>query len=186
MDGQEATDLAKSYKPDLIILDIMMPKKSGVDVCREIRATSRTPIIMLTAKGEEIDRILGLELGADDYIVKPFSAREVVARVKAVLRRFSAAKEEPEKVLRFPGLEINISNYDVRIQGEPVQFTPKEVEILIQAGAGVRPGADAFPGMGVRLFRGHPGGGYPDQAHPAEAAPGRRELGHPDGLWSRI
>ncbi len=130
MDGQEATDLAKSYKPDLIILDIMMPKKSGVDVCRKIRATSRTPIIMLTAKGEEIDRILGLELGADDYIVKPFSAREVVARVKAVLRRFSAAKEEPEKVLRFPGLEINISNYDVRIQGEPVQFTPKEVEIL--------------------------------------------------------
>ncbi len=130
MNGEEALQMAESTKPDLIILDIMMPKKNGIDVCREIRAKSRVPIIMLTAKGEEIDRILGLELGADDYIVKPFSAREVVARVKAVLRRFSAAKEEPEKTLRFDGLEINIANYDVRVNGVPLQFTPKEVEIL--------------------------------------------------------
>lgn len=130
MDGAEALTLANSAKPDLILLDLMMPKVSGIEVCRQIRAESRVPIIMLTAKGEEIDRILGLELGADDYIVKPFSAREVVARVKAVLRRFASAKEEPQKVLRFDNLEININNYDVRINGEKIPFTPKEVEIF--------------------------------------------------------
>ena len=129
-DGEEALEKANSEQPDLIILDIMMPKMSGIDVCKNIRKTSSVPIIMLTAKGEEIDRILGLELGADDYIVKPFSAREVVARIKAVLRRFQAAKEEPEHVLRFDSLEINIASYDVRVGGEPLRFTPKEVEIL--------------------------------------------------------
>ena len=130
MDGAEALSLANTAKPDLILLDLMMPKVSGIEVCRKIRAESRVPIIMLTAKGEEIDRILGLELGADDYIVKPFSAREVVARVKAVLRRFTDAKEEPQKVLRFDNLEININNYDVRVNGEKIAFTPKEVEIF--------------------------------------------------------
>ncbi len=130
MDGQEALDKFNSIKPDLIILDIMMPKKSGTDVCREIRSVSRVPIIMLTAKGEEIDRIVGLELGADDYIVKPYSAREVVARIKAVLRRFSAAKEQPQKVLEFDDLIININSYDVRVKGERIPFTPKEVEIF--------------------------------------------------------
>ena len=130
MDGAEALSLANTAKPDLILLDLMMPKVSGIEVCRKIRAESRVPIIILTAKGEEIDRILGLELGADDYIVKPFSAREVVARVKAVLRRFTNAKEEPQKVLRFDNLEININNYDVRVNGEKIAFTPKEVEIF--------------------------------------------------------
>ena len=130
MDGAEALSLANTAKPDLILLDLMMPKVSGIEVCRKIRAESRVPIIMLTAKGEEIDRILGLELGADDYIVKPFSAREVVARVKAVLRRFTNAKEEPQKVLRFDNLEININNYDVRVNGEKIAFTPKEVDIF--------------------------------------------------------
>ena len=130
MDGAETLSLANTAKPDLILLDLMMPKVSGIEVCRKIRAESRVPIIMLTAKGEEIDRILGLELGADDYIVKPFSAREVVARVKAVLRRFTDAKEEPQKVLRFDNLEININNYDVRVNGEKIAFTPKEVEIF--------------------------------------------------------
>ena len=130
MDGAEALELANSAKPDLILLDLMMPKISGIEVCREIRASSRIPIIMLTAKGEEIDRILGLELGADDYIVKPFSAREVVARVKAVLRRFTGTKEEQQKALRFEGLEININKYDVRVNGEKLPLTPKEVEIL--------------------------------------------------------
>ena len=119
-----------SKKPDLVILDLMMPKKSGTEVCRGIRAKSRTPIIMLTAKGEEIDRIVGLELGADDYIVKPFSAREVVARIKAVLRRFNTDGGVQSQVIRRPGLEINIANYDVRINGESIPFTPKEVEIL--------------------------------------------------------
>lgn len=130
MNGQEAVDMAASQKPDLIILDLMMPVKSGIDACREIRAVSKIPIIMLTAKGEEIDRILGLELGADDYIVKPFSAREVVARVKAVLRRHNTVNGEQDKALRFDGLEININNYDVRVDGEKIPLTPKEVEIF--------------------------------------------------------
>lgn len=129
-DGEQALEMYESQKPDLIILDLMMPKKNGTDVCREIRAKSKVPIIMLTAKGEEIDRIVGLELGADDYIVKPFSAREVVARIKAVLRRFNAAGGEPQRMIRMPGLEINIANYEVRINGRTVAFTPKEVEIL--------------------------------------------------------
>lgn len=130
MDGEEALLKNAACKPDLILLDIMMPKKSGIEVCREIRAASRVPIIMLTARGEEIDRVLGLELGADDYIVKPFSAREVVARIKAVLRRFHAAREEPQTALRFEELTINLSHYDVRVRGEKIPLTPKEVEIL--------------------------------------------------------
>ncbi len=130
MNGDEALEMAESQKPDLIVLDLMMPGKSGIEVCRELRRTSRVPIIMLTAKGEEIDRILGIELGADDYIVKPFSAREVVARVKAVLRRMNAQLEEPPQALRFDGLEINIHNYTVKVNGESASFTPKEVEIL--------------------------------------------------------
>ena len=129
-DGEQALQMFDSKKPDLVILDLMMPKKSGTEVCREIRAKSRTPIIMLTAKGEEIERIVGLELGADDYIVKPFSAREVVARIKAVLRRFNTDGGVQSQVIRRPGLEINIANYDVRINGESIPFTPKEVEIL--------------------------------------------------------
>ena len=129
-DGEQALELFESKQPDLVVLDLMMPKKNGIEVCREIRAESRTPIIMLTAKGEEIDRILGLELGADDYIVKPFSAREVVARIKAVLRRFNADSSEGSNIVRHSGLEINMSNYDVRINGASVSFTPKEVEIL--------------------------------------------------------
>lgn len=130
LDGEQAISLFNDKKPDLIILDIMMPRKNGMDVCREIRQTSHTPIIMLTAKSEEIDRVLGLELGADDYIVKPFSAREVVARVKAVLRRFIREQEEPSKIIRYGGLEININNYDVRLDGERLPLTPKEVEIF--------------------------------------------------------
>lgn len=129
-DGEQALQMFDSKKPDLVILDLMMPKKNGTEVCRGIRAKSRTPIIMLTAKGEEIERIVGLELGADDYIVKPFSAREVVARIKAVLRRFNTDGGVQSQVIRRPGLEINIANYDVRINGESIPFTPKEVEIL--------------------------------------------------------
>ena len=129
-DGEQALSLAESKNPDLIILDLMMPKLNGMDVCREIRKTSRVPIIMLTAKGEEIDRILGLELGADDYITKPFSPREVLARVKAVLRRFSEQGDQPASILRFDHLEINLSHYEVIANGEPIPFTPKEVEIL--------------------------------------------------------
>lgn len=130
-DGEEALAMNASVKPDLIILDIMMPKMSGTDVCRTIRKTSSVPIIMLTAKGEEIDRILGLELGADDYIVKPFSPREVISRIKAVFRRIHDVEQgQSSSVLRFDGLEINIDNYQVKVNDEVVAFTPKEVEIL--------------------------------------------------------
>ncbi len=128
--GDEALQRAAADKPDLILLDIMMPGKSGTEVCREIRKTSHVPIIMLTAKGEEIDRILGLELGADDYIVKPFSAREVVARIRAVLRRAQSQPQEESHSLHFDGLDINLANYEVKIFDQRVLFTPKEVEIL--------------------------------------------------------
>lgn len=128
-DGEEALKKVESDQPDLIILDLMMPKKSGTEVCREIRKTKQIPIIMLTAKGEEIDRVLGLELGADDYIVKPFSPREVIARIKAVLRRF-VEKSTSNSILRFEGLEINLDNYQIKLNGTTVPCTPKEVEIL--------------------------------------------------------
>lgn len=114
----------------LCVLDIMMPGKSGIEVCKEIRKTSQLPIIMLTAKGEEVDRIVGLELGADDYIVKPFSPREVVARIKAVLRRTQEQQEGDGSVLHFNQLVIDLKSYSVTLRGEPVVCTPKEIEIL--------------------------------------------------------
>ncbi len=130
-DGEEALEQFTAEKPDLVLLDLMLPKKSGIDVCREIRHSSSIPIIMLTAKGEEIDRILGLEMGADDYVVKPFSPREVVARIKAVMRRTENRKEdEVAKVLRFSSLEINMSQYQITVDRELIPFSPKEVEIL--------------------------------------------------------
>ena len=130
-DGQQALEMFENQHPDLIVLDLMMPKMSGTDVCRTIRQKSSVPIIMLTAKGEEIDRILGLELGADDYIVKPFSPREVLARIKAVLRRFSEkTEEEDSSIIRLPKLEISLENYQVKAAGKVIPCTPKEVEIL--------------------------------------------------------
>ncbi|NJP41495.1 response regulator transcription factor [Oscillospiraceae bacterium HV4-5-C5C] len=130
-DGRQALEQFRELKPDLIILDLMMPELSGTEVCREIRKQSNVPILMLTAKGEEIDRVLGLELGADDYIVKPFSPREVIARIKAVLRRFNdSGRSADGKLLRYSGLEINLDNYLVKVMDQPVAFTPKEVEIL--------------------------------------------------------
>ncbi|MBB6218284.1 DNA-binding response OmpR family regulator [Anaerosolibacter carboniphilus] len=129
-DGEEALKKAYETKPDLIILDLMMPKMNGIEVCRTLRKTTDVPIIMLTAKGEEIDKILGLELGADDYIVKPFSPREVVARVKTVLRRKTSQSKENDPILRYDGLEVNISSYEVRLDGKLVHCTPKEVEIV--------------------------------------------------------
>jgi two-component system response regulator ResD len=129
-DGEQALQRFNLDQPDMIILDLMMPKMSGIDVCREIRRQSSVPIIMLTARGEEIDRVLGLELGADDYIVKPFSPREVIARIKAVLRRLGEPTANSSSILRFNGLEISLDNYQVKVHGEIVAFTPKEVEIL--------------------------------------------------------
>ena len=130
-DGEQSLQLCREKGPDLIILDIMMPKLSGIDVIREIRKTSTVPVIMLTARGEEIDRILGLELGADDYIVKPFSPREVVARVKAVLRRKNAGGSgEVDDCVRAGDFCVNLTRYEVRYRGESIVCTPKEVEIL--------------------------------------------------------
>ena len=129
-DGQQALEMVESLHPDMVVLDLMMPRMSGIDVCRTIRQTSSIPIIMLTAKGEEIDRILGLELGADDYIVKPFSPREVIARIKAVLRRFAEPVVPDNTIVRFPQLEVNLGNYQVKAKGQVIACTPKEVEIL--------------------------------------------------------
>lgn len=115
----------------MMILDIMMPCLSGIQVCKEIRKISKIPIIMLTARGEEIDILLGLELGADDYIIKPFNPREVVARVKAVLRRLhNAESKEINSVSRFENLRVNIATYHVELNQEPIHATPKETEIL--------------------------------------------------------
>ncbi len=132
-DGQEAIDMFHNKTPDLVLLDIMLPKKDGWQVCREIRKTSSAPIIMLTAKGETFDKVLGLELGADDYVVKPFDAKEVMARVKAVLRRTTGDSESTEtekKVVIYDNLEINIQNYEMKVKGVPVDTPPKELELI--------------------------------------------------------
>lgn len=130
-DGEEAVKLVRQARPDIVILDIMMPKQDGLMVCREIRKDSNVPIIMLTAKGEEFDKLLGLELGADDYITKPFSPREVLARIKAVLRRMHEMKQQDQSARLVVGnLDIDMSAFIVRLNGKPVACTPKETEIL--------------------------------------------------------
>ena len=132
-DGEQAVDYAAKYSPDLILLDIMLPKLDGWQVCREIRKTSDVPIIMLTAKGETFDKVLGLELGADDYVVKPFDAKEVMARVKAVLRRTNGESENTEnekKTVIYDNLEINITNYEMKVKGVAVDTPPKELELI--------------------------------------------------------
>jgi len=127
--GSEALEMFEREKPDLILLDIMMPVLDGWQVCREIRKKSSCPIIMLTAKGEVFDKVLGLELGADDYIVKPFEAKEVVARVKAVLRR-SGKSQQKSKIVQFDNLYINMENYELKIRGKQVDTPPKEMELI--------------------------------------------------------
>lgn len=129
-DGEEAISLFESESPDLILLDIMMPKIDGWQVCRKIRATSDCPIIMLTAKGEIFDRVLGLELGADDYVVKPFEAKEVIARIKAVLRRTMQTEENAVKEVKFDKLTINLTNYEMIVDGKHVDTPPKELELI--------------------------------------------------------
>ncbi len=129
-DGEKAVELFESEKPDLVLLDIMLPKMDGWQVCREIRKTSQCPIIMITAKTETFDKVLGLELGADDYIVKPFENKEVVARVRAVLRRTATAQTTAVKEVRFDNLVINLSNYELRVKGELINTPPKELELL--------------------------------------------------------
>lgn len=128
--GAKALELFRSESPSIIILDIMMPEMDGWQVCREIRKTSNVPIIMLTAKGETFDKVLGLELGADDYMVKPFETKELVARIKAVLRRTDSKEQKSDKEIVFPRLEINLSNYELKIDGKITEIPPKELELL--------------------------------------------------------
>lgn len=129
-DGQTAIEMISSIKPNLILLDVMLPELDGWQVCRKIRATSNVPIIMITAKGETFDRILGLELGADDYIVKPFETKEVVARIKAVLRRCSSAITDSVKEVHYDKLSINLTNYEMKVNGVQIDTPPKELELI--------------------------------------------------------
>lgn len=132
-DGQAAVDTFVAKNPDLVLLDIMLPKMDGWQVCREIRKTSSVPIIMLTAKGETFDKVLGLELGADDYVTKPFDAKEVMARIKAVLRRSkgeSGTAAQEKKTVSYDKLEINIENYEMKVNGVVVDTPPKELELI--------------------------------------------------------
>lgn len=127
--GNTAVEVFKSYMPNLVILDLMLPGRDGFDVCKDIRQISTVPIIMLTAKGETFDKILGLELGADDYMVKPFDTKELTARVKAVLRRYTPKKENSKQII-LPGLVINLSNYAVTYHDDKIEMPPKELELL--------------------------------------------------------
>ncbi len=130
-EGEEALRLAERFLPDLILLDIMLPKLDGWQVCREIRKTSETPIIMLTAKGETFDKVLGLELGADDYVTKPFETKEVLARIKAVLRRTQAGESTSDlKEVRFDKLRVNLTNYELEVDGKTIDTPPKELELI--------------------------------------------------------
>lgn len=135
-DGESALQSIPTFQPDLILLDLMLPGIDGYQVCREVRKDSQTPIIMLSAKGEVFDKVLGLELGADDYIIKPFDSKELVARVKAVLRRVvkpqAVAPETKQQgqFVEFPGLTVNLTNYSVLLDGHSLDMPPKELELL--------------------------------------------------------
>ncbi len=130
-DGNDALELFKREHPDLVVLDIMMPGLDGFEVCQRIRKNSRVPVIMLTAKDEDVDKILGLEMGADDYVTKPFNPRELLARIKAVLRRAAEWSEHPGAVLQLPRLEINPAHCEVKVDGQPITCTPKEMQLLV-------------------------------------------------------
>jgi len=129
-DGRQAIELQKSEEPALILLDIMLPIFDGWQVCREVRKVSDVPIIMVTAKGETFDKVLGLELGADDYISKPFDTKEVLARIKAVLRRVNTATDNKQDIVKFDNLTINISNYELIVCGKSIDTPPKELELI--------------------------------------------------------
>ena len=129
-DGQSAVAMFQEENPSLVLLDVMLPKLDGWQVCREIRKCSETPIIMLTAKGEVFDRVLGLELGADDYVVKPFDTKEIVARIKAVLRRSVSSTAEEVKEVHYDKLSINLTNYELKVAGVQIDTPPKEMELI--------------------------------------------------------
>ena len=130
-DGAEGVNFFKMYEPDLVLLDLMLPKKDGWQVCREIREVSSKPIIMLTAKGEVFDKVVGLELGADDFVVKPFETKELAARIKAVLRRYSSHDNQNDnETIKFDNIEISRQKYELKLNGKSVDIPPKELELL--------------------------------------------------------
>ena len=129
-DGEEAMIAFDQYNPNLILLDLMLPGMDGYQVCREIRAKANVPIIMLSAKGEIFDKVLGLELGADDYMMKPFDSKEVVARIKAVLRRCTPAEAQPDGVISYDKLSVDLTRYELKVNGQVVDAPPKELELL--------------------------------------------------------
>ena len=130
-DGVEGINYFKMYEPDLVLLDIMLPKKDGWQVCREIREMSAKPVIMITAKGDVFDKVLGLELGADDFVVKPFDMKELSARVKAVLRRYRlSTRQNDDEVIKFENIEISLQKYELKLRGRSVDIPPKELELL--------------------------------------------------------
>ena len=130
-DGAEGINFFKMYEPDLVLLDIMLPKKDGWQVCREIREMSSKPVIMITAKGDVFDKVLGLELGADDFVVKPFDMKELSARIKAVLRRYFAHdNQQNDEVIKFDNIEISVEKYELKLRGEKVDIPPKELQLL--------------------------------------------------------
>ncbi|MFC4096818.1 response regulator transcription factor [Euzebyella saccharophila] len=133
MDGKQGLEMALEKEYDLVLLDLTLPSMDGVEVCKRLREHKQTPVIMLTAKSEEIDRVLGLEIGADDYITKPFSIRELLARIKAVLRRTNSKQPvaEESSTIEFEGLQINIDKRKVLLQGNKVELSPKEFELLV-------------------------------------------------------
>lgn len=128
-DGMEAVEICRKEDFDLIVMDIMMPRLDGYSAIKEIRKTKQVPVIMLSARGEEYDKLFGFEIGIDDYVVKPFSPKELLARIKAVLKR-AAAKEQPMDIIRYEGLEINVTGREVSVDGTPVSLTPKEYDLL--------------------------------------------------------
>ena len=129
-DGEAALKEIEENEFDIILLDVMMPKKDGFDICREVRTFSNVPIIMITACGEDYEKIMGLEIGADDYIVKPFSPGEIIARINAILRRITPKNDENAKIFTFDNLEIDLNNFTVKINDEIISLTKKEIEIL--------------------------------------------------------
>ena len=129
-DGRTGLDMFFEITPDLVLLDIMMPGMDGIEVIKELRKEKKTPVIMLTAKGDTFDKVLALELGADDYIVKPFEPKELIARIKAVIRRTEQADEPVDETVRYDGLEISLSTYTVEYMGNKLELPPKELELL--------------------------------------------------------
>ena len=162
MDGQKGLDLALEQKPDLVILDISLPSMDGIEVCQKIRAVQNTPIIMLTAKSEEIDRVIGLEVGADDYITKPFSIREFIARVKAIFRRAKLIQEsmntQSVSELSFDELSISVEKRKVGVGGKKIELSPKEFELLVLMAS--HPGKSYSRGDLLKIIWGYDFDGY--------------------------